>query len=337
MIAPFPYYGGKRRWADEIWSRFGKPDVYAEPFAGSLAVLLANPNPAPREIVCDTDGGICNFWRALRADPEQVAHHADYPTIHQDLTARHAWLRRWVAEHSHRLMEDPDYYSAKAAGWWVWGISIWIGGGWCQTGSEKMPAVTKEVRAGQGVSAQRDQVPNMRSGDGVSAQRDKIPHVSGKAFGGKGVSAQRDKRLLPWFEALAERLHGAIVLNRSWESALTPTVLADTPTGPGESVNRCVFLDPPYATENRHGAIYGSDGDGTSDDVAAASWRWALENGDRYRIAYCCHAGDVDVPDDWTAKDQTFRGPNRADTRAKRDQILFSPACLDDAQKGLFE
>ena len=38
--APFPWYGGKRRWAELIWSKLGNPGVYAEPFAGSLAVLL---------------------------------------------------------------------------------------------------------------------------------------------------------------------------------------------------------------------------------------------------------------------------------------------------------
>ena len=97
LAAPFPYSGGKRRWADTIWQHLGNPVVYAEPFAGSLAVLLQRQGGAgPREIVCDLDGGICNFWRAIQYAPEEVAYWADYPTIHQDLTARHAWLRQWI-------------------------------------------------------------------------------------------------------------------------------------------------------------------------------------------------------------------------------------------------
>ena len=126
--APFPYYGGKSRRADEIWLRLGAARTYIEPFAGSLAVLLANPCPAEREIVCDTDGLLCNFWRALRADPEGVAEYAEYPAIHQDLTARHRWLREWAEQNANRLSEDPEYCDPKAAGWWVWGISIWTGG-----------------------------------------------------------------------------------------------------------------------------------------------------------------------------------------------------------------
>ena len=119
LSAPFPYFGGKKRWADHIWSKFGKADVYIEPFAGSLAVLLANRFPAKREVVCDKDGLICNFWRAITSDPEQTAHWADYPTIHQDLTARHKWLKQWAREHSSQLSENADYYDAKAAGWWL--------------------------------------------------------------------------------------------------------------------------------------------------------------------------------------------------------------------------
>ena len=139
LVAPFPWYGGKRRWSDRVLIRFGHIDVYSEPFAGSLAVLLASP-PHKREVVCDTDGGICNFWRALAADPDAVAHWADYPTIHDDLTARHRYLVRWVIEHADELRNDPDYFDAKVAGWWVWGISIWIGGGWCQPSYRKQAA-----------------------------------------------------------------------------------------------------------------------------------------------------------------------------------------------------
>ena len=101
--------------------------------------------------MCDLDGGICNFWRAVTADPEAVAHWCDWPTIHQDLTARHSWLRQWFTDNALRLSSDPEFYDARAAGWWVWGISLWIGGEWCMTGRIKirMPQLDhKERRAG---------------------------------------------------------------------------------------------------------------------------------------------------------------------------------------------
>lgn len=34
LKAPFPYFGGKRRVAELVWSRLGDPINYIEPFAG---------------------------------------------------------------------------------------------------------------------------------------------------------------------------------------------------------------------------------------------------------------------------------------------------------------
>ena len=368
LTAPFPWYGGKRRWADRIIARFGAVDVYSEPFAGSLAVLLASA-PHKREVVCDTDGGICNFWRALAADPDQVAHWADYPTIHDDLTARHRYLVRWVVDHADDLRNDPAYYDAKVAGWWVWGISIWIGGGWCQPNYRNQAAPDRiqkiapntrnvgihdkrpMVRAGQsgaGVSAQRlkmptgdGQLPHVDArmcGQGTSAQRltmpsGQIPKMTGSALDNN--AAVKGERLRPWLQELAARLKGVIVLNRSWESAVTPSVLAQTDSGSHPPVG--ILLDPPYATEGRDANVYGSDADGSSDAVAAAAWTWAKAHGDRYRIAYCCHEGDVAVPDGWTSETQSLSGIRTTKRREDRqDQILFSPACLPDEQSRLF-
>jgi len=108
LKAPFPYVGGKSRFADEVWRRLGDPVVYAEPFAGSLATLLRRDVPCDREIVCDTDGNIVNFWRAMANDPEAVAYWADYPTFHDDLPARHRWLILGSRENAHLLQEDAD-------------------------------------------------------------------------------------------------------------------------------------------------------------------------------------------------------------------------------------
>ena len=334
--------------------------MYVEPCAGSVACLLARPGGAgPREIICDTDGGLCNFWRATAfADPEEVAYWVDWPTIHQDLTARHRWLRGWLAEHSSRLSEDPEFYDAKAAGWWVWGISLWIGGGWCrdlddrrplvqghsggqrvaaQVVSDKRPYVHDRL-GGSGVAAQRDKIPHVGTrtgGRGVSSQRDQIPHVASER-GGQGVAAQRARRrdLVDWFTALRDRLAGVVVLNRSWESALTPTLLQHTPSGPKPIVG--VMLDPPYRTDERARNIYQSDRDGTSDSIAEATWQWAQQHGDKYRVAYCCHEGDVEVPAGWDVATTSVAGITKPERRHRRDMVVFSPACLAEPQGSLF-
>jgi hypothetical protein len=62
LKAPFPWFGGKSRVAPLVWERFGDVTVYAEPFAGSLAVLLGRPKEHERAIesVNDKDGFVCN-------------------------------------------------------------------------------------------------------------------------------------------------------------------------------------------------------------------------------------------------------------------------------------
>ena len=44
--APFPYFGGKRAIARDVWQRLGEPAHYIEPFCGSAAMLLRAPRPA---------------------------------------------------------------------------------------------------------------------------------------------------------------------------------------------------------------------------------------------------------------------------------------------------
>lgn len=130
VLAPFPWFGGKRRAAPLVWSRLGSVPNYLEPFGGSLAVLLARPTIEGLEAVNDRDAYLANFWRAVAAAPDLVAYHADWPANETDLRARHGWL---VAQRGfrERMERDPEYFDAKIAGWWVWGIAQWIGAGWC--------------------------------------------------------------------------------------------------------------------------------------------------------------------------------------------------------------
>lgn len=70
--APFPYFGGKTRLADRIAELLPPHDHYVEPFAGSLAVLLAKPRSV-METVNDLDGYLMTFWRVLRDRPAELA------------------------------------------------------------------------------------------------------------------------------------------------------------------------------------------------------------------------------------------------------------------------
>lgn len=69
---PFAYYGGKTTLAPLIVDLLPRHEHYVEPFAGSLAVLLAK-RPAGWETVNDIDGDLMAFWRVLRDHPMELA------------------------------------------------------------------------------------------------------------------------------------------------------------------------------------------------------------------------------------------------------------------------
>lgn len=130
LKAPFPYFGGKSKGAEVVWRAFGDVPNYVEPFFGSGAVLLGRPHEPRTETVNDLDCYLANFWRAVQADPEAVAHHADWPVNEADLHARHLWLVN-RAEFRERMKTEPEFFDVEIAGRWVWGLCQWIGSGWC--------------------------------------------------------------------------------------------------------------------------------------------------------------------------------------------------------------
>lgn len=69
---PFPYYGGKQLAARRIIALLLPHAHYVEPYAGSLAVLLAMPR-ATFETVNDLDGRLVSLWRVLRERPGDLA------------------------------------------------------------------------------------------------------------------------------------------------------------------------------------------------------------------------------------------------------------------------
>ncbi len=330
-LAPFPWFGGKSAIAGEVWSALGNPGNYVEPFAGSLAVLLARPGAPRTETVNDKDGLLCNFWRAVQHDPDSVAAHCDWPVNENDLHARHVWLVERMDALSERVTADPDYFDAKVAGWWVWGINAWIRGGWCsgegpwQRDGDVLRRLPHTGDAGQGVNRQ---LPH--TGDAGQGVNRKLPHT-GDA--GRGVNRKlphtgdAGQGVREWFAYLSRRLRRVRVACGDWRRVLG--------TGGLHHGAECaVFLDPPYVGD--FGAVYRHDAGGTAREAG----EWAFEHGNdpRLRIALCGHEGDYETPDGWRVLQWKRPHGHRADQAEKaRERVWLSPHCLGAAQASLFD
>ena len=306
LKSPFPYFGGKRKIAELVWSRFGNVLNYVEPFFGSGAMLLARPKSEIFiETVNDFDGLLANFWRALRADPDAVAHHADWPVNENDLHARHMWLVERKDSLQARLEGDPDYFDAKMAGWWVWGMACWIGSGFC---SGSGPWQIAEV-------------------DGAR----QLVHVGNN---GQGNESETRSDLLAYFRDLAARLRNVRVCCGDWSRVCGPSVTL-------KHGLTAVFLDPPYAdTAKRASGLYRKD----CERVAHAVREWAITEGENplMRIALAGYEGEHQMPESWQCVKWNagagFGGQNQDGItgNGSKERIWFSPYCLGAMEPELF-
>jgi len=351
MKSPYVYFGGKSKVAPEVWRRLGQCDTYIEPFFGSGAVLLENPHwEKTVETVNDLNHYIANFWRALKAAPDQVAEHCDYPVVETDLHARHAWLVNEGRAIIERCASDPDFYDAKVAGWWVWGMALWIGRGWCAGNggwTAEHLAAAEELQtfdlheinrqrphlrdSGQGVNRQLPHLGD--SGQGVNRQR---PHLRS----GKGIN-RKNGQLYEYLNQLARRMRNVRVCCGDWLRVLQPAVTWAGEEGTQQQT--CgIFLDPPYSSEaGRDMNIYTHD-DG---DVAHAVREWCIANESNalMRIGLCGYAGeghDELAARGWSKfswkSDGGYASASANETRGKvnrhRETIWFSPHCLKETQ-----
>ena len=288
--APFPWFGGKSRAAPLVWQALGDVKNYVEPFAGSLAVLLGRPHAPHVETVNDLDCYLANFWRAVQADPEAVARWADAPVNEADLSARHQWLVD-QAGFRESMKSDPDFFDAKIAGWWAWGLCSWIGSGWCD--AKKW----RDGNAGQGVNRQ-------------------LPHL-GNA--GRGVN----RKLAPtaeWMADLSDRLRGARIACGDWQRVVSDSVLrVGKPCG--------VFLDPPYTDGKMSYAVGGgvsgnvrewaiANGDRSDIRIVLCGYEGEHAMPDTWRkVEWKAHGG--------------YGKTAAALANVHRERLWLSPACLD--------
>jgi site-specific DNA-adenine methylase len=282
--------------APVIWQRLGDVRHYLEPFAGSLAVLLARPHRPRVETVNDLEGHLVNVWRALAHDPRTVAQHARWPVSSVDLWARHDFLCSQRATLTAQLIADHRFSNPELAGLWIYCASTWTGSG-------------------------LGRKPGLRS----------QPHVS---HTGSGIHARRRRGQLPrLFEELQKRLHAVRILCGGWQDSLTDTILfgSGAPVGilldpPYAHTRRQARL---YATEDdcapavrdwavAHGdnpqlriALCGLAGE----HAMPASWTaypWQARGG----LTNTKHHG-------------------RGSGETRQEMVWFSPHCLQPAQRDL--
>lgn len=300
LLSPFPYFGGKRSIAAEVWKRLGTPSQYIEPFCGSAAVLLASPRRADLEVICDGSGFIANFWRAVKHQPEAVAKAADYPVSHIDLGASHQWLMAQRARIAAGLQDIEWPGDAKAAGRWLWGQCSWIGSGWCDW--DKRGQAPHAGNAGRGIQA-----------------IGQVPHAGNAGVGADCLLTSSGRTAWAWLHKLADRLERVRIVHGDWSRCLNHHFGGN---------DTAVFLDPPYRA---YELLYGVD-----KPVADSVEAWAREN-DHLRIALCGHRDDYDLCGwdviDWSRGRLTYSGGKTTD----QECVWYSPACLPRESRDLFD
>lgn len=302
LKAPFPWFGGKSRAGRLVWERLGAVPNYIEPFAGSLAVLLARPTPTGTETVNDRDAMIANAWRAIQGDPQSTATWARNPINEADLHARHLWLSTQRATMTARIMGDPHYYDTKIAGWWLWGINLWIGRGWCAASEPG------------GIS----RLPTLRR-----------PRAMITAI-------KQPERLLSWFTTIEKRLQHVEVCCGDWARVLSPAityhrgltgVLLDPPYG-GEA--------------NRTAGLYAHDTSTIASDVRTWCVKNGPNPLLRIALGGYQGEHEALEQEGWTvsrwkaAGGYSNQGRGRGRENAHRETIWFSPYCLRQHQLDIF-
>jgi site-specific DNA-adenine methylase len=301
--APFPYYGGKYTIVDELNRRFGDVDVRIDPFCGSAAWILASP-PVKTEIINDLYADVVNAYRAIRADPDAVAHYCDYPVSELDRLARIWTLRETLPERAARCAADPNWYDARAAGYYLYTVS---------TDIKAQPYKRGPWVVENGKLVKRS---------GVNGMTKSVPKQV-KPF---GTSKVRYAALVVWFRQIAERLRGVVILCGDWLRAVS--------TFPsGKYGATAILIDPPYPEYGQR--LYATD---AQSSVWFDAARWAVANGDNplVRIAVCGYWSpetDAVFPSDWARFRWTTQGgfgnlrKRGANENRFRECVWFSPHC----------
>jgi DNA adenine methylase len=319
-----PYFGSKQRVAPEVWRRFGEVPNFIDPFMGSASILLLRPDWTPdkkwTETINDIDGFLVNFYRAVKNNPIEVAWWANNPPFESDVHARNVWLAEHRSEFSKQLEGDADFYDPKVAGWWVWGIASFIGGGWASGVGPWRSVDGKLVHESNTYKERAISRRIMHLGDNGRGVNRRSIHEG--HYDEDGIPP----KLYSLISNISNRLARVRVTCGDWQRITTKAVTTRFGT-------TAVFLDPPYTKRLTNGSVvYGRDGTGLEDAVL----EYALQNGNdpSYRIAVCGYEGAYEFPDTWeclhwkAAGGYSSIGEGEGKELAKQERIWFSPHCL---------
>jgi site-specific DNA-adenine methylase len=297
LKAPFPYFGKKDRIASTVWSAFGRPKNYVEPFCGSAAVLLARPPEAfpsgcYAETINDSDGRLVNLWRSIKAHPDYIEEAVQRPVSEVDCAAMAVRCVERLPD-VERMRSDLDYCDPEIAAYWLCGMCWSIGNNWTHN---QMASVK----------------------DGVCPSKC-LPLLT--RFG-HGIAKPDGHKLIP---LLANRLKRVRITQGDWRRVVTNTVLGGSHAG----IN-AVFLDPPYGT-TRDSQLYAHDSTSVHQEVG--EWCRQHERDPGLCIVLCGYEGEHDLPG-WTdvpwktAGGFSKLGNARGRTNATRERLWLSPNCL---------
>lgn len=124
MKPPIAYYGGKTTIAQKIVGLFPRHEHYVEPYAGSLAVLLAKA-PSRMETVNDLDAQLMTFWRVLRDRPAELERvcaltphaRAEHAAAYEPVPADHPDRQLEVARRAWVLLSQGRAGTMRKTGW----------------------------------------------------------------------------------------------------------------------------------------------------------------------------------------------------------------------------
>lgn len=296
LRSPIPWFGGKSMIASEVWSRFGEPRHYIEPFAGMASMLLRRPTipPGAVETINDANAYLVNFWRAVAAEPDAVAVIASQPVFEADLRARHDRLIEVGDEIREAITSDPHRYFVEYAGWWAWGQSCWIGGRFCE------PAA-----------------------DGGGKRQ--IPHLSTP---GQGLSGMSPDDVAAFLRRLQERIRYVRIACGDWKRVCGSASTLES-IGP----TTAVFLDPPYSIDETE--VYGTHSDKIL-SKKVRRWCIDHGRNPSLRIALCGYDGEGHEALEgygwdvyaWSAQGGYSNLSGEDKTNRHRERVWFSPGCL---------